>query len=302
MDRLTLMEAFVRVVDAGSFSAAARAWGRSKAVVSKYVGALEDHLRVELLHRTTRSLGLTDEGRIYHARCIDVLGEIEAMEASIVDDDVKPSGTLRVTAAPGFASRYLDAMTTTFVARFPDIILDLDLTHRMVDLIEEGIDVAIRLTNPRDSGLMARKLGPAPIVAVASPGYLDQHGLPSTPAQLLDHACLVDTNFRNQQRWPFEVDDRMQTVAVTGPVRANSPLVIRDLAVEGLGIALCPELVVRDDIACGRLIEVLPGTVALRWSIHAVYARRRFVAPRVRAYVDHLAAQVHDEARQASPG
>lgn len=288
MDRLLTMEAFVRVVDAGSFSAAARQWGRSKAVVSKYVNALEDHLGVELLRRTTRSLSLTEAGRAYRDRCTDVLGEIEALEVSLRDDVAAPRGPLRITAPPGLASHYLDVMTTDFLARFPEVTLDLDLTHRVVDLVEENIDVAIRVTDPRDSSLVARRIAPAPILAVAAPSYLRRRGTPKTPADLRDHDCLVDTNFRDQQRWRFQTNGKAETVTVEGPIRVNHPDAIRDLAVAGLGIGLVPDFVASEALRAGSLCEVLPDTVALRWSILAIYPRRRYLPLRVRAYVDHL--------------
>jgi DNA-binding transcriptional LysR family regulator len=288
MDRLLAMEAFVRVVDAGSFSTAARQWGRSKAVVSKYVNALEDHLGVQLLRRTTRALSLTEAGRAYRERCADVLGEVEALEASLREGLAAARGTLRVTAPPGLASHHLDVMTKDFVERFPDVTIDLDLTHRMVDLVEENIDVAIRVTDPRDSSLVARRIAPVPIVAVAAPSYLSRRGTPKKPADLRNHDCLVDTNFRDQQRWRFRKGKKTETITVDGPFRINNPEAIRDLAASGLGIALVPEFLVRDSLQNGSLCEVLPGTVALHWFILAVYPRRRYLPLRVRAYVDHL--------------
>lgn len=288
MDRLLAMEAFVRVVDAGSFSTAARQWGRSKAVVSKYVNALEDHLGVQLLRRTTRALSLTEAGRAYRERCADVLGEVEALEASLREGLAAARGTLRVTAPPGLASHHLDVMTKDFVERFPEVTIDLDLTHRMVDLVEENIDVAIRVTDPRDSSLVARRIAPVPIVAVAAPSYLGRRGTPKKPADLRNHDCLVDTNFRDQQRWRFRKGKKTETITVDGPFRINNPEAIRDLAASGLGIALVPEFLVRDSLQNGSLCEVLPGTVALHWFILAVYPRRRYLPLRVRAYVDHL--------------
>ncbi len=286
----------MRVVDAGGFSAAARQWGRSKAAVSKYVADLEAHLGVALLRRTTRSLGLTDAGREYHRRCLELLGEIDALEATVRDARTAVRGTLRVTAPPGFASRYLSAMTTDFVARHPHVTVDLDLTHRMVDLVQEGIDVAIRLTAARDSSMIARRLGPAPVVAVASPAYLAHRGVPSTPADLRDHDCVGDANFRDQNRWRFRADGRPVVVAVTGPFRVNSPVAVRDLAIAGHGVALVPHMVASDAIAAGELVEVLAGTVALDWHIYAIYPRRRFLPSLVRAFVDHMAGAV-DEPR-----
>ena len=282
------MEAFVRVVDAGSFSDAARHWGRSKAVVSKYVNALEAHLGVQLLRRTTRSLSLTEAGRAYRERCTDVLGEIQSLEASVRESAAAPRGPLRVTAPPGLASHYLDVMTKDFLARFPEVSLDLDLTHRIVDLVEENIDVAIRVTDPRDSSLVARRIAPVPILAVAAPAYLRRRGLPKQPPDLSEHDCLVDTNFVDQQRWRFRKGNKTETVTVHGPVRVNNPDAIVGLAVAGLGIALVPDFAVREALQRGSLREVLPGTVALRWSILAVYPRRRYLPLRVRAYVDHL--------------
>ena len=296
MDRLLAMEAFVRVVDAGSFSTAARQWGRSKAVVSKYVNALEAHLGVQLLQRTTRSLSLTEVGRAYRARCADVLGEVESLEASVRKSVAAPRGPLRVTAPPGFASHYLDVMTKSFLDRFPEVTLDLDLTHRMVDLVEENIDVAIRLTEPRDSSLVARRLAPVPVIAVAAPSYLRRRGTPKDPADLREHDCLVDTNFRDQQRWRFRTSDtKVETVKVTGPVRVNDPDSIRELAEAGLGIGLVPKFVASEALRAGRLREVLKGKAAFDWSILAVYPRRQYLPLRVRAYVDHLVEQLGNQ-------
>jgi len=296
MDRLVAMEAFVRVADAGSFSAAARRWGRSKAVVSKYVSALEAHLGVQLLQRTTRSLSLTESGRAYRERCADVLGEIQTLEASLRENIAAPRGPLRVTAPPGFASHYLDVMTKDFLEQFPEVTIDLDLTHRIVDLVEESIDIAVRVTDPRDSSLVARRIAPAPIVAVAAPSYLRRRGTPETPSELRDHDCLVDTNFRDQQRWRFRTDDNekatTETITVAGPLRVNHPDAVREMAESGLGIGLVPRFVASDALEAGRLREVLEGRVAFQWSILAVYPRRRYLPLRVRAYIDHLAERI----------
>ena len=293
MDRLVAMEAFVRVADAGSFSAAARHWGRSKSVVSKYVNALEAHLGVQLLRRTTRSLSLTEAGRAYRERCTNVLGEIQALEASLREGIAAPRGPLRVTAPPGFASHYLEVLTKDFLARFPEVTIDLDLTHRMVDLVEENVDVAIRVTDPRDSSLVARRLAPAPILAVAAPAYLRRRGTPKNPADLRDHDCLVDTNFRDQQRWRFQTGHegkaKTETITVSGPLRVNNPDAVCEMAEAGLGIGLVPQFVASDALQAGRLREVLNGRVAFHWSILAVYPRRRYLPLRVRAYIDHLA-------------
>lgn len=290
MDRLTNMEAFVRVVNAGSFTAAAKSWGVSKAVVSKYVASLEAHLDVALLRRTTRASSLTDAGKAYYSHCVDILGEIEAVEASLADDNVQPRGHLRLTAPPGLMARYRSLFTTEFAARFPEVSLDIDLTHRLVDLVEEGFDVAIRVTVPEDSSLVARRLAPAPIVAVASPAYLKRRGTPRKPADLKQHDCLIDSNFRELGRWPFRQRGKVEVVEVRGPFRVNNPIEVCALAIAGHGIALTPAFVAEEALERADLVEVLAGSCALAWGVYAVYPRKRHLAGRVRAFIEHVAA------------
>ena len=284
MDRVTCMEAFVRVADAGSFAEAARRWGRSKAVVSKYVGQLEGHLGLRLLHRTTRSVSLTDAGRAHYERTQQVLTLLSESEAQLRADHVAPRGLLRVTAPPGFLSKFRTVVINEFLARFPAVELEIDLTHRMVDLVEERIDVAIRLTRPVDSSLIARKLAPAPLILVASPDYLARRGTPSDASELRDHDCLVDTNFRFQNRWPVQGS----VVEVSGPVRGNSPILVRNLALDGLGITMTPAMLVDDRLEDGSLVEVLPGSVDTDWSVYAVTSQRRHLPARARVFLEHL--------------
>lgn len=288
MDRLECMEAFVRVVEAGSFTEAGRRWGRSKAAVSKYVGQLEDHLGVRLLRRTTRTLSLTDAGRAHLEPCRQVLGLLDESERQLQAEHAAPRGRLRVTAPPGFVSRYRREILTDFLRRQPLVELELDLTNRMVDLVEARIDVAIRLTKPDDSSLVARRLGPAPLVLVASPAYLAAHGTPTCPTQLADHPCLLDTNFRFHPRWPFRVGKQRLVVEVSGPLRVNSPLPVRDLALDGLGVGLTPRLLVEEHLASGALVELLPGTVDTDWSVWAVTSERRHLSARARVFIEHL--------------
>jgi len=290
MDRLLAMEAFVRVVDAGSFAEAARRWGRSKAVVSKYVAQLEGHLGVRLLHRTTRSLSPTEAGRLHLEASRALLTELDEAEARLHTEHTVPKGILRISAPPGLLSRYHRSVLADFHARYPDVTLELDLTHRFVDLTEERIDVAIRLTKPDDSALVARWLGPIPLVLVAAPAYLAAHGTPQQPEDLVHHAAVLDTNFRFHPRWPFRVADRRFTVHVRGPVRVNSPIVVRDLALDGVGIGLVPHFLVAPMLDHDTLVEVLPGTVDTDWSIYAVTSQRRHLPSRARVFIDHLRA------------
>lgn len=282
------MQTFVHVVDSGSFSAAAQLAGRSKARVSQTISALEADLGITLLHRTTRSLRLTEAGTRYHKSCVELLAALEATESQLRSGRDALEGTLRVSAPPGLASRYLHELTAGFVANHPSVRIDLDLTHRMVDLVEEGVDVAIRVTEPQDSSLIAQKLILAPIVLVGAPSYLRSNGSPRSPEGLKDHQCLVDSNFRDQQRWRFLVAKKPVTVAVTGSLRVNSSEAIRRLAVAGHGIALCPRFMVEDDLKQDRLRELLPNTVAFDWAVYAIYPRRAYLPERVRAYVDHV--------------
>jgi len=289
MDRLNAMEALIRVVDAGSFSEAAKRWGRSKAAVSKYVAALEEHVGVQLLQRTTRSSSLTEAGRLYVAGCRELLGDLDALEAGLHTDRVALRGLLRVSAPPGLASRHLHALTTDFLAQHPDMRIDLDLTHRIVDMVDEGVDVAIRATEPLDSSLVARRLAPVHILAVAAPAYLDAHGALRTPADLAHHRCLVDSNFREPQRWRFCVEGRRVSVRVDAAIRVNSPIAIRELCLDAQCVALAPDFMVEDELRAGKLVELFHGQVALEWTLHALYMRRDHVPARLRAYVDHLA-------------
>ncbi len=295
MDRLTCMDAFVRVADAGSFAEAARRWGRSTSVVSKYVGQLEEELGVRLLQRTTRQCTLTEAGARHVERCRDILLAVVEAESQLHTAHHDLRGPLRITAPAGFLTRHRRAVVTTFCERFPGVTLDIDLTHRIVDLVEERFDLAIRLNEPSDSSLVARRLGPAPLVLVAAPAYLHRAGAPDHPRALANHACICDTNFRFHPRWPLLVDGTVVGIDVSGPVAVNSPNFVRDLALDGLGIALVPQMVVEEALAAGTLVEVLPGTVATDWSVWAVTPQRRLLNARTGAFIAHLREAWADE-------
>lgn len=290
MDRLLAMEAFVRVSDAGGFSAAARAWGRSKASTSKLVAQLEAHLGVRLLQRTTRSVGLTAAGRRHLPACRAALALIEDAESELRAAHAGLSGPLRVTAPPGLFDRYRAALVDDFLREHPAVELDLVLTHRLVDLVEAGVDVALRVTKPDDSSLVARRLSDAPLVLVAAPTLFAARAAPATPAALADWPCLVDTNFRFGARWPLRGPDGRADVRVSGPVRVDSPLVLIALARAGHGIGLTPRMLVEDDLRDGTLVEVLPGAVDVGWSVWAVTSQRRHRTARARAWLDHVQA------------
>lgn len=297
MDTLETMQAFARVVEAGSFTEAARRWGRSKAVVSKYVAQLEARLGVTLLVRTTRTLRLSETGRAYHERCVQLLEELADLEGAVGDTGRVPRGILRVTAPPGLAEAFGADLIGDFARRYPQVQVDLHLSHAIVDLVREGFDAALRVTEPEDSGLISRRLASVAIIACASPGYLAEHGAPRHPIELRDHPCLVDTNFKNAGRWRFEVDGDRIVVPVQGPVRVNNPMTVCGLACQGLGIALLPDFVARAALEDGRLVRILRGFEGYRWAIHVVYPPRRHLSAKVRVFVDYVAEQLRGDPR-----
>lgn len=288
MDRIVCMEAFVRVADARSFAEAARRWGRSKAVVSKYVAQLETHLGVPLLQRTTRSVALTDAGHGHYDSSRQVLGLLEESESQLRADHVSLRGPLRITAPPGLLSMGPRSVVASFLRRFGNVQLDIDITSRAVDLVEERIDVAIRVTQPEDSSLIARRLAPVEVILAASDTYLDAYGTPQSPRDLVHHQCLLDGNYRFSPRWPFNVDGESYTVKVDGPVRTNDLFTTRSLALEGVGIVMTARTLVDKYLASGQLREVLPKTSGVTWSAYAITSQRRHLSGRARAFIEHL--------------
>lgn len=289
MDTFTRMRTFVQVVDAGGFSAAARVMGKSKALVSKYVRDLEDELGVRLLNRTTRRLSLTEVGQAYHREAGDILQRLEDLATSVGDAHREPRGILRVAAPRSFADNVLGQALSDFLVAEPRITLDLHLDDRFVDLVEEGFDVAIRVTEMTDSSLIARRLAAFRVLLVASPGFLAVNGTPQSPADIADRPAVVDTNSRNRGHWIFEWQGERVNVAVKPRMEANSPEVTLAGALAGLGFARVPEFTARAALADGRLVRVLPGSEPKNAGIYAVYPHRRHLSGKVRAFVDFLA-------------
>lgn len=281
---LTDMLIFARVVEAMSFTAAARRLELSKSVVSARISALEERLGVRLLHRTTRRLALTDDGVRFHDRCARLAAEADEAVAAAQGDAVR--GLLRLTAPEGFAQRHLVPPLAAFVERHPDIRLDLSITDRKVDLVGEGYDVAVRIAaRLADSSLVARRLRSDRIVLCAAPAYLARRGTPRAPAELVQHTCLRYSRQRPREEWAFEG----LAVTVDGPLAASSGTLLREAAIAGVGIAVLPESEIADELAAGRLVTLLDG--ALRAADLGVFALHAPRPPaRVRALVDHLAA------------
>lgn len=289
MDRLTLLKSFITVADLASFSQAAQRLGLSKSLVSRHVSGLEAELGVLLLTRTTRRLSLTEAGRAYAERCQRILADLEEADQAIGNLQAAPRGRLKVTAPMSFGTLHLAPVLPAFTERYPDIELDLALSDRIVDLIEEGFDLALRAGRMGDSSLIAKKLCPIRRVACASPAYLEKHGIPARPADLSAHHCLSHSELAVSE-WRF-VDAQKQptNIAVRGPVRTNNGEAMRHLALAGVGIVYLPTFFIGPDIRAGRLIPLLESFIPQDSALYAVYPHARHLSPKVRVFVDFLA-------------
>jgi DNA-binding transcriptional LysR family regulator len=290
MDLVDGIRVFVAAVETGSFSGAAARLGMSPKLASKYMAELESRLGAQLLQRTTRRLGLTAAGERLMGRAPDWLDLLEDMTGDLREVGRGLSGTLRVSAPVTFGELFVQPMLRRFRAPHPDLEIDLRLSDSFVDLAADGIDVAIRIGRLDDSALIARKLGQSGLLLVASPGYLAEHGAPQTRDALTHHLCIRDTNMRGDGAWPLTVGGEIQRITVAGHYLVNSARMARDLAISGEGIALCPDYIVRDDLAAGRLSHVLCDVSGPRLDIHAVHLSQRRLARRSRALLDFLAS------------
>lgn len=288
--------AFVRVVETGSFSEAARQMGTTKANISKQIARLEKTLHARLLNRSTRKLGLTEAGSAIFKNALRMLEEARALEATAAGLQSGPSGTLRVSASLAFGNTYLGGLLPAFMARYPDIRVVLSMTDRYVDLVEENIDVAVRMA-PRIDLLsaVARPIAPINYVLAASPAYLEQHGTPASIAELAAHRCLTFGSAGAPVTWQFERDDMQESVRVDSAMCANSSPALRLAMLRGGGIALLPTYVVGEDIRRGEARRLLPGWKAVGSfgdRLFAVYLENRFLPPKVRVFIDYLIEQI----------
>lgn len=290
MDRFEAMKTFVRVVEAGNFSQVARELNIGQPAVSKQVGWLEAHLGAQLLHRTSRSIRLTGAGQTFYEAATRTLAELDAAERSVGRGELRPSGLLRVSLSAGFGRLHLVPILPAFYERYPDVAVDIVVSDRFVDLIEDGIDVAIRIANLADSALIARRIGTSPRITVASRGYLERAGEPICPADLDRHQRVAFTFLSQPNAWTFQgVEGRMQHMPV-GPVRANDAETIRAAVLAGLGVAQAPRWLFSAELATGDVREVLTGYPPERTPIHAVFPAGRRPQSKVRAFVDFVAA------------
>lgn len=289
MDVFDGMRAFRAVMDAGSFVGAGQALSISTAWVSKRVSQLEAHLGVQLLVRTTRRVAITDPGRVYLEHCRRLLDDLAEAERSVGELQSAPKGRLRVTAPMSLGLRRVAQLLPAFNARYPEVELDVSFNDRYVDLLEEGVDVAIRVgTALEDSSLIARKLGTGRRLLCAAPEYLRRKGPPRHPRDLAKHACLRYSLGASPGRWSFEGARGAVTVEVTGPLQLNNSVALCVAAVAGAGVLLAPDFVLAEDLAAGRLQRLLPRFEPSGFTMFAVSPPTRFVTPKVRAFIDFL--------------
>ncbi len=289
MDRFQEMQTFTTVVDAGSFVKAADALGMSKAGVSRYVGELEARLGVRLLNRTTRRLSLTDEGQLFYVRSKELLASLDEAEAELTSRSEAASGLLRVNAPVTFGILHLAPLWGVFRNRYPKVSLDVTLSDRVVDLVEEGYDLAIRIASLPSSTLISKRLATTRMVLCASPQYLKAHGKPRHPADLAQHAVIAYSYWSTRDEWHFEGPDGPVSVKTQPCMHTNSGDTCRAAALAHQGVILQPSFLVGPDLAAGTLVELMPAYRSSEVGIYAVYPTRKHVSPKVRALVDFMA-------------
>jgi len=286
MDRLTSLTVFVRVVDSGGFSAAARRLNMSTTMVSNHVQTLEDRLGARLLNRTTRKVSLTDTGRAYYERCVQILAELEEADRIAGALHSTPRGTLRLQTSTALA-RFIAPVVSEFLARYPEASIDLGVGDRMIDLVEEGIDLAIQPTPPPDSSLIVRRLTPWRHALCCSPAYLQQHGAPQRLEDLSRHNCLRYTFYPYGDEWRFvDAAGKPASVRVGGNLVTNNAETLRFLALGGQGLFLAPSFVVAEDLRQGSLVRVLEEFQPVEFAINAIYPHRHQLSTKVRSFLD----------------
>lgn len=290
MDTFTRMQAFVEVVDEEGFSAAARKLGRSKALMSRYVRELEDDLGILLLNRTTRQFSLTEAGQQYYESAMDILNRLSDMQETVRETGSGLRGRLRVSAPRSLTDLEIGLPFVEFAAEYPDITLELNLDDRIVNLVDEGYDVAIRISRLTDSALIARKLSYFRLVLCASPDFIQRHGKPGTPRDLVRFPAIIDANWKGRNNWIFlDEEGKETTTTVNAIFEVNSPEVAKRAALAGLGLTLSPEFSVEREIREGRLISLLDNYLPTGGGVYAVYPHRRLVPAKVRVFVDFMA-------------
>jgi DNA-binding transcriptional LysR family regulator len=303
MGKIQEMSSFVAVAEAGSFVAAADLTGMSKAAVSRHVAELEERLGVRLMQRTTRRLSLTDEGQRFLARCKELLTSIDEAESELSSNAGSPSGLVRVNAPLTFGTMHLAPLWGRFMDRYPKVTLDVTLGDRIVDLVEEGYDLAIRISNLPNSALVSRTLASTRMVLCASPQYLRVHGTPTHPSELAGHRIISFSYWMTRDEWHFTGPEGEAVVRIKAGMHTNNGDTCRFAALDHQGIILQPDFMIGGDLRAGALVELMPDYRAILLGIHAVYPSRKHLPLKVRRLIDFLveAFQVPSWTHEASP-
>ncbi|KQQ36196.1 transcriptional regulator [Duganella sp. Leaf126] len=291
MNKLQAMEVFVEVVDTGGFTRAAENLQLPKATVSTLIAALETTLSVKLLHRTTRHVSVTADGAAYYERCLRILSDVRDAEESLSRTRLSPSGRLRVDVPTGLAHDVLIPAMPDFFARYPDIQLEMGCSDRSVDLIEEGVDCAVRGGQLVDSNLIARRVGMLNFISCAAPSYLERQGTPTHPQDLLQHRCVNYFSARSGKilDWDFNRDGERLQVALPGLIAVNDTNAYIAAGVAGLGIIQTPRFVIEPMLADGRLVTILDDWISDPLPVHVVYPQNRHLSAKVRVFVEWIA-------------
>ncbi|MFZ7072584.1 LysR family transcriptional regulator [Pseudomonas aeruginosa] len=295
MDRLECMKVFVKAVEVGSISSAAAELNLSSQLAGKQIRALEDGLGIKLLNRTTRRQSLTDSGQLFYERAKNILAEMDAAEALMAETRSEPRGRLRISAPITFGSRGLAPEIPEYLRQHPEVSVDLSLTNRTVDLVEEGFDVVFRTGDLPDSSLIARRLASYHLVLCAASSYIKLAEPLRTPSDLHKHECLVFAHTSLRTQWSFDGPEGRVTVPINGRFSTNSGEALRAAAVAGMGILLQPYELVADEIEAGRLVRLLPEYEPPARSLHAIYASDRQMTPKLRSFLDFAVQRFGDK-------
>ncbi|WP_306603516.1 LysR family transcriptional regulator [Azonexus sp.] len=290
MDRLEAMHLFVRVAELGSFAAAAQQIGIDRSVVTRQIAGLEAHLGVKLMARSTRSLTLTSAGTAYLEKCRVILNLVEAAETDVAEERLTPRGNIRLSVPLSFGLKRLAPLLLEFARRYPEVALDMDFSDRQVKLIDEGIDLSVRITRKLAGGDVARRIGSSRLHVVAAPEYLARHGRPQHPAELLHHECLGYTAGNTPQQWQFMADGQLRAFPVRSRTHANNGDVLVEAAIQGMGITLQPDFIISEALAAGRVEIILGDFPVPELGIYAMLPGNRHVPHRVRVLMDFLGA------------
>lgn len=289
MDRLAALQVFAQVVESGSFAKAAERLKLSTSATSRHVADLEAHLNTRLLNRTTRRVSLTETGRAFYERTVQLLGDLEEAEQEAARAAIVPRGTIRLTTSVNFGVRHAAPAIAAFLARHPEVRFDVSLSDRIVDLVEEGFDLALRIGHTGSDNVVARKLGETRIVPCASPAYLASHPAPKAPEDLALHNCFTYEYVSPRNLWRFrDADGRERAVRVSGNLHSNNGDLLAEVAARGAGIVFEPAFIVGPEVRAGRLVPLLQEFEPPAMPIYAVYPSRKHLSAKVRLFVDFL--------------